>query len=303
MAGGFWKTFNHWISTHRVLSSAYHPETDGQTERQNQTLQQFLRIFCSLEQDDWAAWLSCAEFAYNDSVHRSTGLTPFRAYTGMDPRGPDWPEKPLNNHEAPYGAALAARVISLQAEIKRKLEAAQEYQKRYSDNKRLHHNFKVGDRVLVSTRHIRSIRPKQKLDYRFIPNGTILERIHTEAFKVKLPKHDRIHPVFHASLLEPWNPSSLPHPDEPVHDTLQSLGDDVYDVERVLDRRKNNAGFWEYFIKWKGFPDHDNTWEPGSHLSKEAISKYWRSIGLTRKRGKPQARGRPPKRGRPAKSN
>jgi len=64
-----WKTFNHYINSMRVLSSAYHPQTDGQTERQNQTLEQYLRCYCCLEQDDWARWLPIAEFAYNDSLN------------------------------------------------------------------------------------------------------------------------------------------------------------------------------------------------------------------------------------------
>ena len=248
MAGSFWKTFNHWIGTNRLLSSAYHPETDGQTERQNQTLQQYLRIYCALEQDDWASWLSCAEFAYNDSIHASTGFTPFQAYIGMDPRSSDWPEQPQADREAPFGAELAAKVIGMQSELKRKLQAARQYQKKYADKKRMHHNFKIGDKVLVSTRHIRSARPKQKLDYRFIPNGTIVDQIGPDVFKVDLPGQERIHPVFHASLLEPWNESAIPHPDEPIKDTLQTFSDDVYDVERILDRRKNNANTWEYLV-------------------------------------------------------
>jgi hypothetical protein len=77
MNANYWETFNHYLNSRRVLTSAFHPENDGQTERQNQTLEQYLQIYCTLEQDDWALWISVAEFAYNDSVHATTGVTPF----------------------------------------------------------------------------------------------------------------------------------------------------------------------------------------------------------------------------------
>jgi transposase InsO family protein len=72
-----WDTFLHYLNARRVLSSAYHPQTNGQTERQNQTLKQYLRCYCALEQDNWAVWILIGEFAYNNSVHSTTSVTPF----------------------------------------------------------------------------------------------------------------------------------------------------------------------------------------------------------------------------------
>ena len=72
-----WKTFNYYLNARRILTSAYHPQTDGQTERQNQMLEQYLCCYCTLEQDNWALWISLAEFAYNDSIHATIGTTPF----------------------------------------------------------------------------------------------------------------------------------------------------------------------------------------------------------------------------------
>jgi hypothetical protein len=81
----FWAAFCHHLRINRRLSTAYHPQTDGQTERQNQTLEQYLRAYVNYLQDDWVYWLPLAEFAYNNSVHASTGITLFYAEKGFHP--------------------------------------------------------------------------------------------------------------------------------------------------------------------------------------------------------------------------
>lgn len=131
MNAKYWDTFHYYLNSRRVLSSAYHPQTDGQTERQNQTLEQYLRCYCALEQDDWALWVLIAEFAYNDSVHSTTGTTPFRAYHGLDPNGPEWPNSPLREGESPLGFATADKVLSIQKECRSKILAANSYQEEY----------------------------------------------------------------------------------------------------------------------------------------------------------------------------
>ena len=81
----FWKTVTSKLNIKRKLSTAYHPETDGQTERVNQTLERYLRIYCAYQQNDWHEWLPLAEFSYNNSDHSSTGLSPFMANYGYHP--------------------------------------------------------------------------------------------------------------------------------------------------------------------------------------------------------------------------
>jgi hypothetical protein len=295
-----WETFNYYLNSRRVLTSAYHPETDGQTERQNQTLEQYLRIYCTLEQDDWALWISIAEFAYNDSAHATTGITPFRANQGMDPRSANWPTMALGEGESPMAEDLASKVLSLQAECKRKIIAANAYQKEYADKKRLPIPFKIGDKVLVSNRHIRSKRPKKKLDWKYVGPGTILAQIGPTSFKVDVPGLDNVHPVFHASLLEPFaQQGSIPHPDTPITDTLRSYGDDVYEVEELRDRRQNDNNQWEYLVKWKGYGEEENSWEAGCNISANTLKAFWKKNNILPKRQSkpnrlPKRRGRPP---------
>jgi hypothetical protein len=298
-----WETFNHYLNSKRVLTSAYHPETDGQTERQNQTLEQYLRIYCALEQDDWALWISIAEFAYNDSVHATTGITPFKANLGRDPRSANWPSMALGEGESPLAEGVAARILSLQAECKRKIVAANAYQKQYSDKKRLPIPFAVGDKVLVSNRHIRSLRPKKKLDWKYIGPGTIMAQIGPSAFRVDVPGLNNVHPVFHASLLEPFiQRGPIPHPEIPITDTLRSYGDDVYEVEEIVDRRQTDDDKWEYLVKWKGYGPEENSWEAGPNISANTLKTFWKKRNILPKRNSkpkatPKRRGRPPKRG------
>jgi len=287
MNSKFWDSFCHYLGTMRIMSSAYHPETDGQTERQNQTLEQYLRCYCCLEQDDWALWLPVAEFAYNDSQHSTTGLTPFQSYHGAHPRAPDWPGMPLGEGDSQLGNYLAARVLSLQAECKRKIEASNRYQIQYRNKKRKHITLKAGDQVLISNRHMRSTRPKKKLDWKYVGPGTIVAQIGRDAYQVDLPSLKGIHPVFHVSLLEPYTQKGTieSQSSSPV-DTLHEFGDDVYYVEKILDRRQSSVGTWEYLVKWEGYPDSENSWEPGPNISAGAINDYWKRKGIRNRRNK-----------------
>lgn len=296
-----WETFNHYLNARRVLTSAYHPQTDGQTERQNQTLEQYLRIYCALEQDDWVQWLPLAEFAYNDSTHATTKMSPFQANTGLDPRRADWPDLGLGEGESPLGHEMAAKVISLQRICKQNIESANAYQKEYADKKRMPIPFKIGDKVLLSNKNIKSQRPRKKLDWKYIGPGTVEEQIGSSAFKVNIPGLHNVHPVFHASLLEPYSDNTLiPHPNLPIVDVLRSFGDDVYEVEKIIQRRQNSSGGWEYLIKWKGYSAEENSWEPGSFISGNTLQKFWKDHNILPKRAPSQIkplrrRGRPPK--------
>lgn len=262
-----------------------------------------MRIYCALEQDDWSFHISVAEFAYNDSLHATIGTTPFRANYGLDPRSAKWPNLALNVGESPMGAETAARVISLQAECKQRIIAANNYQKQYADKKRLPIPFKVGDKVLVSNRHIRSLRPKKKLDWKYLGPGTIIAQIGPTAFKVDVPGLGNVHPVWHASLLEPYNPSSsIPHPNAQIQDTLREQGDDVYEVDEVLDQRRDEDGQWQYLVKWTGYGQEENSWENGANISGNTLQAYWKKKNILAKRSKP-AKQNQKRRGRPRKQN
>ena len=81
----FWKSFFSYLNVNVKLSTAYHPQTDGQSERTTQTLESYLRCFVNHLQDDWTSWLPLVEFSYNSSLHSAINCTPFQANNGFNP--------------------------------------------------------------------------------------------------------------------------------------------------------------------------------------------------------------------------
>lgn len=287
MSAKHWDTFNHYLNSVRVLTSAYHPQTDGQTERQNQTLEQYLRCYCCVEQDDWSLWISLAEYAYNDSVHSTTGMTPFFACYGFHPQGADWPDRSLGDGESPKGLQMATKLIEVRAECARKIKAANKYQEELQNRSRKELVLEVGDQVYVNSRHIKSFRPKKKLDWKYLGPGTVIEKISDVAYRVDLPGAPNIHPVFHVSLLEPFVPKpSLEHPEVEAKDTLQQVGDDVYEIDKILDREQDEDGGWRYLVSWKGYPAEENSWEPSINISGNALKAFFKKKGIGPRRAK-----------------
>jgi transposase InsO family protein len=96
----YWSSFCYHMRIKRKLSTAFYSQTDGQTERQNQTLEHYLRCYYNYQQNDWAEWLTTAEFAYNNAVHASTKTTSFYALYGQHPRMPLYVEDDVSRREA-----------------------------------------------------------------------------------------------------------------------------------------------------------------------------------------------------------
>ena len=197
----FWKRMLHLMKIKPCLSSGYHPQTDGQTERMNQTLEQYLRSFVSHHQDDWCALLPLAEFACNNTVNASTKLTPFFALTASHPRF-----ELLSPPESIVPAAedRVKELQSIHAELKGNLEKAAADSKKFADEHRSDEpELEVGQMVWLDARNIRSDRPCPRLDWKKLGPFRIAKKISRVAYELDLPPHFNIHRVFHVSLLEP----------------------------------------------------------------------------------------------------
>ena len=139
-------------------STAYHPQSDGQTERVNQTLEQYLRIYCDYQQDDWYQLLPLAEFVYNNSQNTSTRVSPFFANYGYHPRCSVTVAIP--EHTNPAAEALVNKLQAIQAELKGNLQQAQErYEEQHDRHTRPAPVITVGDKVWLNRRNIRTTRP------------------------------------------------------------------------------------------------------------------------------------------------
>lgn len=244
----------------RRLSTAFHPQTDGQTERQNQTLEHYLRCYVNFEQDDWARWLPLAQFTYNDSKHSSTGKSPSELLMGerfdlkIDIAAPE-PEG-----LAPDAFNRAASMKEMREKLEEHLKDAFETQKKYYDKKHKPITFSVGDRVTLRTKNINLARPCRKLAERQIGPFTIIDAWGKQAYKLELPRqfHD-IHPVFHVSLLELWRPRPGEEPSRP--DPVVIQGEKEWTIESILAERTIRRQT-QYLVKWLGYPDTENSWNP-----------------------------------------
>ena len=259
MNSKFWKTLTARLGIRWKPSTAYHPQTDGQTERLNQTLEQYLRCYVDQEQDNWVSLLPLAQFAYNSAENSTTKMSPFYANYGYNP-------EPYRDVIEKAGTSLdadttARKIKGLQEQLRRDISFYALRMKQYHDKgRRDAPTLKRGDKVYLLRRNIRTKRPSNKLDFKKIGPFKILEKRSTVNYKLELPKGMRIHPVFHISLLEPAPKNAKIQTDMEVEPD-----EGEYEVEEILDRRVKGRQE-EYLIKWKGYDDSENTWEPRKHL-------------------------------------
>lgn len=271
----YWAQLMQALQVKRRLSTAYHPQTDGQTERQNQTLEHYLRAFVNEQQNDWASLLPMAEFAYNNSRHSSTGKTPFEIVFGRNARLPLAPEDVRLEGEVPAAMDRAERMRSARTSLEEHLRSAQETQARTYNKKHTHVTFQPGDHVLLSAKHLRLHLPSRKMTARFIGPFEVLSAVGTQAYRLRLPPTYRMHNVFHVSLLRRY----LHRKDEPQDNVLapelDDQGEEVWQIEKILARRRNQ-GRKEYLVKWEGWSNEWNQWEPMENLegATEAIQEF-----------------------------
>ncbi len=259
-ASKLWKEVLKRLSVSRDLSTAFHPQTDGQTERVNQTLEHFIRHYCNYQQDDWNSLLPMAEFSYNNSKHSATNQSPFFVAYGYNPRFEV--QGAFANAESFAGAALATSWESRWKEIEEQQVKAQEKMKVYYDKHRAEPpSYKVGDLVWVDAKNIRTDRPTKKLEDKRIGPLPITEKISTHAYRVKLPKGLLVHDVFSIDLLELFKKNDNPLRPKPPGRVVESPGEEIYEVEEVVGSRVFR-GVLQYRVQWKGYHGVEkSTWE------------------------------------------
>ena len=248
----------------RQLSSGHQPQTDGQTERINQILEQYLRAYCDYQQDNWADLLSTVEFSYNNTISSTIGMTPFFANYGFHPRYEiilrDGHAPPPESELVDYQDQLAKLEEYLRTEMKYAQAVASENANRKRSSPPV---FKVGDEVWLLRRNFCTTRPSDKLDWKRVGKYKVLSKVSSHAYKLELPRSMKIHPVFHISRLEPA--ASDPLPDQPQPDPLpiEVDGKEEFLVDKILNSRLNRRRL-QYLVRWQG--DYPDSWEPVSFL-------------------------------------
>lgn len=285
----FWESLWKQLGTKLAISTSYHPQTDGQTEIANRTLEDMLRSYVNNAQDDWDQHLAALEIANNNSIHASTGFTPFQMnYTRH-------PHLPLNlalaNAHQSNNPAAADRITTFHQQIAlatTALKAAQERQRKYADQHRREMALKVGDEVLLSTANLRIVHRDKasKLIPKYIGPFPVIRIISPVAYELKLDPQLKIHPVFHVEKLKLLKTSThFPTRHQyfrPPPDILED-GQEAWEVERITKHRyvkptRNARPVLEYFVIWKGFPKYNGTWEPAANLvnAPDIVNQYRR---------------------------
>ena len=265
----YWRTLMKEMKTKLNLSSAYHPQTDGQTERTHRTIEQILRAFVHRQHINWLNDLPLAEFSYNNTRHSSTKYSPFESLYGYSPILPisiiqppivnendiyiqekDIPSKVVNvianisvvqtndiDKNTMVTLPPLRRIHEVHKVIYEEIKIAKEFQSYYA-NKRANNSlleFKIGDKVVVKTDYI-LIRnqPSKKFKQRYIGPYPIIDKISPQAYKLELPKSVELHPVFHISKLKPWNTID---PTKDEVDIIAARTDCVYGriVDKIID--------------------------------------------------------------------
>jgi hypothetical protein len=279
---GYWNQFCQGLRIKARLSTAFHPQTDGQTERQNQTLETYLRTYTNFQQDDWIDWLQAAEFAYNNAKNASTGFSPFQAWQANNPIAPGKEEILPSITNESIEIRLKG-MAEMRAKLEENLRNAVARQAAYYDKRHVPTEFHVGQEVLLSTKNLTSWRPNKKFDLKYDGPFKIVEAVGKQAYRLRLPKtFSKIHPVFHVSLLKPFRRQPGTEPTEPQPIVLDDH--EEWEVEEILGHRRFRNKT-QYLVKWLGWPSYENSWEPVENLrnAQEALQAYQEASGLLNK--------------------
>ena len=235
------------------MSTAFNPQTDGQTERVNQVIEAYLRPLLNGEQDDWVDLLPMAKHAYNNSITSATGMTPFYANYGRHPESQN-PQRTEVMNPASY--AYANWTTGNLDRGKKALEAARERMTKYDDTRRTPPlAYKVGDAVMLSTAHLKLRRPSRKLDHKFVDPFQIQELISPTAVRLMLPHQWKTHPTFHIAEVEPFVQGNRPvNYEKTLRECASIEADEEYDVDEIKGSIKRRNSIL-YHIKWLGFPN------------------------------------------------
>ncbi|KAL0549247.1 hypothetical protein IC582_013728 [Cucumis melo] len=261
----FWKGLQTAMGTRLDFSTAFHPQTDGQTERLNQVLEDMLRA-CALEfPGSWDSHLHLMEFAYNNSYQATIGMAPFEALYGKCCRSlVCWGEV---GEQRLMGPELVQSTNEAIQKIRSRMHTAQSRQKSYADVRRKDLEFEVGDKVFLKVAPMRGVlrfERRGKLSPRFVGPFEILERIGPVAYRLALPPSlSTVHDVFHVSMLRKY----VPDPSHVVDYEPLEIDENLSYVEQLVEvlarevKTLRNKQIPLVKVLWRNHRVEEATWE------------------------------------------
>ncbi|KAL0544333.1 hypothetical protein IC582_019446 [Cucumis melo] len=261
----FWKGLQTAMGTRLDFSTAFHSQTDGQTEHLNQVLEDMLRA-CALEfPGSWDSHLHLMEFAYNNSYQATIGMAPFEALYGKCCRSPVcWDEV---GEQRLMGPELVQSTNEAIQKIRSRMHTAQSRQKSYADVRRKDLEFEIGDKVFLKVAPMKGVlrfERRGKLSPRFVGPFEILERIGPVAYRLALPPSlSTVHDVFHVSMLRKY----VPDPSHVVDYEPLEIDENLSYVEQPVEvlarevKTLRNKEIPLVKVLWRNHRVEDATWE------------------------------------------
>jgi transposase InsO family protein len=274
-ASRFTKDLSKVLGIELAISTAYHPQSDGQSERMNQEIEKYLRAYVNYHQNDWTEWLAPCQFAINNTVKSSTGYTPFELNLGRHPNPGNVPHSASS--EMPAVEDFIKGLAKAQENAQKALVKAADDMKKFADRKRAPTpSFEIGQLVMLSSTNLSTDRPSKKLADKWEGPFKIIEKISTHNYKLELPDQWKIHPVFHVDKLRPYNQDPKnPNHIRPPPDLVNN--EEEYEVEKIIDS-SYRRGILHYKISWVGYPLSEATWIRADKTDnmKEIVDKWYK---------------------------
>ena len=266
---GLWKQITGKLRIERRLSTAFHLQTDGQTERTNAILEQYLRAYVNYQQDNWNELLPLAEFAYNNGYQETIKTTPFHANYGRNPEH----HLMTLNHLITEKETSAKDMENLHQILREEMTTAQLRQKEnYDKHRKCDPNLKSGDIAWFLPCNVKTTRPSKKLDYKKMGPFEIIKKVGTSSYKLDLPTSMTIHNTFHISLLEPYEDNKFPPQTQTPAPPIKIDGEPEYELEEIIYAHLHRDKL-QYRAKWPGYPpEQDKTWYPAENFENASIA-------------------------------
>ena len=266
----FFRSLRQALDMQLHFTLGYHLEGDGQTERTNQTLEQYLRVYSNYQQDNWLDLLPLTEFTYNNAPSATTGISPFYTNKGYHLNISVHPERELASGKA---CEFIIDLDELHTILKEQIRTAQSrYQASANACRAPAPSFPTGSHAFMKAQFFRTTQPSKKLTEKYLGPFEVIAQVGTHSIILRLPNSmQAVHPVFHVSMLEPAHGniilerSQLPPPPVKIDGELE------YEISKILDSKIDKH--WKhcnivYLVRWTGYEgtDEETSWMLANEL-------------------------------------